>query len=155
METTLSRTFEPTSGEPDPGPQGGGGSRFEIAVVYTRESATLAALRHAARLAKGSGRPVALVVPLLVPFPQPLDQPLESREWIHRRFAALASLSPVETQVHIYLCRDRAQAVADYVPPRAVTLIGRRARWWPFTAEATLARRLTRAGREVVCVESE
>ena len=52
---------------------------------------------------------ITLVVPQVVPFPLPLSSPPVLLDWNERRFRVIASQSPVETEVQIYLCRDRLE----------------------------------------------
>ena len=43
----------------------------------------------------------------MVPYPLPLTSPPVLLDFSERQFRVLASQSPVETIVRIYLCRDR------------------------------------------------
>ncbi len=79
--------------------------RLNINVVFTSVDATLAALKEAGRLANNLSAHITLVVLQIVPYPLPLTSPLV--DWNERRFRVIASESPVETMVHLYLCRDR------------------------------------------------
>jgi hypothetical protein len=137
---------QPHIGEPD--------HRLEIAVVFTSVPATLGALKEAGALADRLAARITLVVPQIVPYPLPLTSPPVLLEFNERRFFLIASQSRVETTVRIYLCRDRQEALAAVLKPHSLIVIGGRKRWWP-TAERRLARRLRRAGHEVIVVEAE
>lgn len=129
-------------------------SRLNIVVVFTSVEATLAALRKAGALANRLGGRITLVVPQVVPFPLPLTSPPVLLDWNAKRFRIIASKSPVETTVMIYLCRDRVETLTAVLTPRSLGVIGGRRRWW-MTDEQRLARRLRRAGHEVLFTETE
>ena len=75
-------------------------------MVFTSVEATLAALKEAGNLANSLGARITLVVPQVVPYPLPLETPPVLVEFNENRFRVIASESPVETSVQIYLCRD-------------------------------------------------
>lgn len=129
-------------------------ARLNVAVVFTSVDATLAALRKAGTLANRLGGRITLVVPQVVPFPLPLTSPPVLLDWNEKRFRVIASESPVETTVMIYLCRDRVETLTTVLTPRSLVVVGGRKRWWA-TAEQRLARRLRRAGHEVIFTETE
>ncbi len=128
--------------------------RLEVVVVYTSVQMTLRALRTAAELATRLDASITLLVPQQVPYPLPLTSPPVLLDFSERRFRTLASLSPVETRVKLYLCRDTGDALARTLPPRSIVLLGAARTWWP-AREKRLARRLRRSGHEVIVVEKE
>ena len=128
--------------------------RLNIAVVFTSVESTLAALKEAGNLASSLGARITLVVPQVVPFPLPLETPPVLVEFNENRFLVMASESPVETSVQIFLCRDRFETLASVLKPGSIVVVGGRKRWWP-TKEETLARQLRRAGYEVVFKETK
>jgi hypothetical protein len=75
-------------------------------------------------------------------------------DFSERQFRVLAGQSPVDTVVRIYLCRDRMDALVQMLKPRSLVVVGGRRRWWP-TEETRIARRLRRAGHEVIFTETE
>jgi hypothetical protein len=85
--------------------------KLDISVVFTTVDATLAALQAAGNLADSLGARITLVVPQVVAFPAPLQTPRVLVEFNENRFRVIASKSPVETSVKIYLCRDRLQTL--------------------------------------------
>jgi len=130
------------------------GQELNIAVVFTSVESTLAALKEAGNLANSLGARITLVVPQVVPFPLPLETPPILVEFNENRFRVMASESPVETSVQIYLCRDRFETLATALKPGSIVVVGGRKRWWP-TKEETLARQLRRAGYEVLFKETK
>jgi len=114
----------------------------------------LAALRKAGDLANRLSGRITLVVPQVVPYPLPLTSPPVLLDWNEKRFRVIASESPVETTVLIYLCRDRLKTLTTELSSRSLVVVGGRKRWWP-TAEKRLARKLRRAGHEVLFAETE
>jgi hypothetical protein len=92
--------------------------RLNIAVVFTSVESTLTALKEAGTLANSLGAQIKLVVPQVVPYPLPLDSPPVLVEFNENRFRVMASESPVETSVQIYLCRDRFETLVSVFPAR-------------------------------------
>jgi hypothetical protein len=128
--------------------------KLDIAVVYTSPEATLAAVKEAGKLAENLGARLELVVPQVVPYALPLESPPVLLEFSERRLREIASQSPVETTVRIYLCRDSGETLEKVLQPGSLVVMGGRRRWWP-TRESALARRLRKAGHEVVFKEME
>jgi acetyl esterase/lipase len=75
-------------------------------------------------------------------------------DFSERRFRVIAATTPVETTVRLYLCRDQMETLAAVLEPHSLIVLGGRRRWWP-TQEERLARKLRRAGHEVVFTEME
>ena len=128
--------------------------QLNIAVVFTSVESTLAALKEAGDLATSLGARITLLVPQVVPFPLPLESPPVLLDFNERRFRVIASQSPVETTVRIYLCRDGLETLTTVLSPGSIVVVGGKKRWWP-TREKKLARQLRRAGHEVVFKETE
>ena|SRR5579871_334100 len=129
-------------------------SSLNVSVIFTGVAETLAALRRAAALAAELNARVTLFVLQVVPYPLPVTSPPVLLEFNERRFRLIAETARVETVVLIYLCREPQTAIEAVLPPRSLIVIGGRKHWWP-TREAALARRLRRAGHEVVFTETE
>ena len=123
-------------------------------MIFTSAESTLAALKEAGALASSLGARITLLVPQVVPFPRPLESPPVLIEFNERRFRILANQIAVETSVRIYLCRDGLETLTSVLSPGSIVVLGGRKRWWP-TREKKLARRLRRAGHEVVFKETE
>jgi len=128
--------------------------RLNIAVVFTSVESTLAALKEAGTLAQSLGAQITLLVPQVVPYPLPLESPPVLVDFSEKRFHVIASQSPVETKVSIYLCRDQMETLRSVLRPGSIVVIGGRKRWWP-TKEARLAHKLRKAGHEVLFKETE
>ncbi len=128
--------------------------KFNIAVVFTSVHATLAALKEAGNLASQLGARITLVVPEEVPYALPLETPQIPVLFTEHRFRVIASQSPVETNVHICLCRDRFSALKSALKPGSIVVLGGRKRWWP-TKDQRLARDLESVGYEVIFKETE
>ncbi len=129
--------------------------RLNISVVYTSLEATLAALQEAGVLAGSLAARLTLFVPQVVPYVLPLESPPVLVEFMENRFRAIASQSPVETSVQIYLCRDKARTLTSVLCPASIVVLGGRRRWWWPTRDEVLARELQRAGHEVIFKEVE
>ena len=128
---------------------------LNIFVLFTSVGATLAALKHAGELAASLGARITLLAAQVVPYPLPLDSPPVLVELNEHRFRVIASQSPLETQVHIYLCRDWVATLTSILNPGSLILLGgRKRRWWP-TQDQALARTLRRAGHEVIFKKTE
>ena len=94
------------------------------------------------------------MVPQVVPYPLPLETPPVLVEFNENRFRVMASESPVETSVQVYLCRDRVEMLLHMLSPSSLVVIGGRKKWWP-TSEKLMARRLRQAGHKVILMETE
>ena len=129
--------------------------RLKVTVVFTSVESTLEALKEAAMLATSLGAQITLVVPQVVPSPLPLENPLVLLEFNEKRFRVIAAESSVETNVHIFLCRDRFKALTDVLAPRSIVVLGGRKRRWRATSDQTLAKNLRRAGFEVIFKETK
>jgi len=128
---------------------------LNISVVFTSVESTLAALREAGTLASSLGARITLLVPQVVPHPLPLETPPVLVEFNEKRFRVIASQSPVETSVRIYLCRDKIHTLTSVLKPGSIVVLGGRKRWlWP-TRDEALACELRRAGHEVIFKQTE
>ena len=155
MPLVLERILIPATGHPARPSAEDTDQRLNIAVVFTCVESTLAALRKAGALAESLGARITLVAPQVVPFPLPLESPPVLLDWNENRFCAIASESPVETTVRLYLCRDSVETLKGVLSPKSLVVIGGRRRWWPFSQEKRLAATLRRAGHEVIFTETE
>jgi hypothetical protein len=154
MSLAIEKMLSPAIGQPSWPLAEEAGQKLSIDVVFTSVEATLAALKEAGILASSLGARISLVVPQVVPYPLPLETPPVLVDFNEKRFRVIASKSPVETSVHIYLCRDPFETLAKVLNPGSLVVLGGRKRWWP-TREKSLANKLRRIGHQVVFKEME
>jgi len=154
MSLAIEKILRPATGRPTRPTRVEADQRLNIAVVFTSVDSTLAALKEAGDLAGSLGARITLVVPQVVPLPLPLETPPVLVEFNENRFRVLASESPVETSVQIFLCRDRFETLATALKPGSIVVVGGRKRWWP-TKDEILARQLRDAGYEVLFKETK
>jgi hypothetical protein len=120
-----------------------------VEVIFTSTESTRAALEAASRLTRDLDAQVRLVAAQVVPYPVSLSRPTVPVEWTERHLRALAAAASVPAHVQVYLCRDQRQALADFLRPGSLVVLGGRRRWWP-TAEQRLGRWLQARGHSVV-----
>jgi len=154
MALTLERILTPSTRLPGRQAPQEVESGLNISVVFTSVDPTLAALKQAGSLANRLGAHITLVVPQIVPTHLPLDSPPVLIDWNEKRFRTIATESPVQTAVQIYLCRDRWETLSSVLKPHSLIVVGGKKRWWP-TAESRLANKLRKAGHEVIFAETE
>ncbi|MBZ5600721.1 MAG: hypothetical protein LAO79_00270 [Acidobacteriia bacterium] len=155
MSPAIAKTLVPATAHPVVSGIEETDHRLNISVVFTSIEPTLMALKEAGTLANRLGARITLLVPQLVPHPLPLDSPPVLVEFNERRFRVIAGQSTVETQVHVYLCRDRFQTLTSVLGPGSIVVLGgRKRRWWP-TRDEALAKELKRAGFEVIFKQTE
>jgi len=128
--------------------------QLSVFVIFTSTDQTLKVLQKAGELARPLGARIVVLAAQVVPYALPLDRPPVPFEFIIRRFGQMAGQFPENTQVIAYLCRDPLSALKQLLDPNCPVLIGVRKRWWP-TREERLARSLSRAGYDVMAVETE
>ena len=154
MSLAIEKILKPAPGHPTQPTRVEADQQLNIAVVFTSVESTLAALKEAGDLANSLGARIELVVPQVVPYPLPLETPPVLVEFNENRFRVMASESPVETSVQIFLCRDRFETLAAVLKPGSIVVVGGRKRWWP-TKDKSLARQLQCAGFEVLFKETK
>jgi len=127
--------------------------RLEIFVVFTALELTAAALKKACALAGNLGARIVVLAARIVPYPLALTAPPVQPSFDESRLRRIVAGCPVETAVVLCLCRDLWQSLTLALTPNALVVLGVRKRWWP-TREARLARKLRRAGYEVITAET-
>jgi hypothetical protein len=128
--------------------------QLSVFVIFTSTVGTLKALEKAGELARPLGAGIVVVAAQVVPYPLPLDRPPVPFEFVFRRFGEMVRQIPEKTQILAYLCRDQLEALNQVLDPSFPVLIAIKRRWWP-TREQRLARKLRRAGYDVISVETE
>lgn len=129
----------------------------EVNVIYTDQASTAAALGVAQSFARDLGARIHLQYAVTVPFQLPLERPGVSVSFLQEQLrAVLADLEKdgFEPMAHLYLCRDRVQALRQALKRNSLVVIGGRKHWWP-TPESRIARALEAEGHRVICVESK
>jgi hypothetical protein len=149
----IERVISPAAGYPS-GQTGEADRRINISVISTSTESTIEALRRASTFANSLGARITLVVAQVVPYPLPLASPPVLADFNERRFRQIVVETQVEASVQIYLCRDVHETLLSVIPRGSIVVVGGRKRWWP-TAERRLARKLRRAGNQVILTESE
>lgn len=146
LGTAVAPLSEPAAdeGEPQPG----------IWVISTSFESTLSAMAGATTLADRLGGRITVLVPQVVPYPLPLESPPVLLDWTEKRFQMIASLSPAETSVRIYLCRDPLDITESVLDSGSLVVIGSRKKWWP-RFESRLVRKLRRSGHHVILTDTE
>src|SRR5215471_7640714 len=140
MSLALERLLIPATGHPTIPRSEDTDQRLNISVIFTSVESTLAAMRKAGSLASSLGARITLLAPQIVPYPLPLESPPVLLEFNERRFRVIANESPVETSVHVYLCRDKLQALTSALRRGSIVVLGGRKRWWWPTRDQWLAR---------------
>jgi hypothetical protein len=153
MSPVLEKNLSPAVLQPPRPVAGEANPRLNVAVIFTSVEATLAALKQAAELACPLNASLTLIVAQIVPYPLSLTSPPVPQDFSERRFRVIADQSHVETTVRIYLCRDPDVMLIGILKPHSLVVIGGTKRWWP-TPERRLARKLRRAGHEVILTEN-
>jgi len=125
---------------------------FEVYVVYTNRSGTLAALATADRLARKLQARARLIMPYEVPYALALEHPAVPVKFLEEQLRALATHTSLEITGGIYLCRNKRHTLRILLGPDSLVIVGGRKRWWP-TAEQKLARALEQDGRHVIFAE--
>ena len=133
------------------------GRKLDLQVIFTDLPKTAAALAKARSMARGLGIHITLLVARVVPYPLPLAEPDVSVEFTEHLLESLACERDADdTDVEIYLCRDRNETIRRVLPPDSLVIVGAtKRRWWPsawFTWERSLAQMLRRDGRRVLVV---
>jgi hypothetical protein len=127
--------------------------KLEVNVVFTQLKATMAALKVAGVLTKDLRAKIRVLAPQAVPFGFPLKRPPVSVDFTEKLLLDLTSRGvqgPIETTVHLYLCRDRLDTLGQVLKPNSLVIIGG-SRWWPSDA-SYLTRMLRSIGHRVILV---
>ena len=125
-----------------------------VFVVFTSVNWTLKALEKAREIARPVGAKIVVVAVQVVPYPLPLDEPPVPMEFVIRRFEEKVGEFPEKTHISAYLCRDLMEAFKRILIPGCPVVIATQERWWP-TRNQRLARKLRRAGYDVISVKTE
>lgn len=125
-----------------------GHRKLIVNVIFTDAKGTPAALRSARTLARGLGARIRVLAPHAVPFGYSLDNPPVAIAFIEKLLGDLVSeeeQGPIETTIHLYLCRDRLDTLGQVLEPNSLVVIGGK-RWWP--NDARWMARMLRSSRD-------
>lgn len=131
-------------------------SRLAVSVVFTDMEGTAAALQSARAMARDLGAVIRLEVPVVVPQQLPLDRPMVPVNFTEQALVKLVSemgMEDMAPSIHVYLCRDRLDTLAQILQPESLVVIGGRKHWWP-TEDSRLAKALVRRGNRVALVDA-
>ncbi len=127
-------------------------SGFQLTVVFTTVFETLEALKQAARLADRLDAEIRILVAHTVPYPLPIERPRVTPDFHTRTFQTFSEQAAIETHIDVRLCRDAQCCIQEGLAPASLVVIGIGKHRWPFTREKNVARRLRRAGHQVISV---
>jgi hypothetical protein len=129
-------------------------SRLAVFVIFTSINRTLKALEKAGQLARPLQTGITILVVQKVHYSLPLDEPPVPFEFVIRHFEEMVDRLPENTRISAYVCREPMQALKRVLKHNCPVVMGVRKRWWP-TREERLARKLRRAGYDVIVVKME
>jgi hypothetical protein len=127
---------------------------LSVFVVFTSIDWQLKALEKAQDVARSLGSGIAVIALQVVPFPLPLDRPPVPIAFAARRLEEKSSEISGRAKITVYLCRDPLEALQRILNPKCPVVMGIRKKWWP-TRDERLARKLRRAGYEIILVDKE
>jgi hypothetical protein len=142
------RACETAAAETDPT------AELKVNVIFTNPKGTLAALSTAETLAHDLRGRISLLAFRHVPLPFPLARPPVSVAFLEQRLLAIARAGAqgrLRAAIHLYLCRDKRQAIRRALEPQSLVVVGGSGRWW-HGEERALAKMLRSEGFRVVFV---
>jgi hypothetical protein len=128
------------------------GANLPLHVIFTGLKETEASLWAAGQWARDLGGHLILLLAEVVPYPLPLDEPPVPAEFREKLLSRLATRQEVETQVKVFLCRDRNATLRRALQPNSIVVMGLK-RWWR-TREQWLAFLLRRDGHQVIVLDT-
>jgi hypothetical protein len=145
---------DPHGGDADVDLEPASESRLRITVLHTTPEGTVAALQAAANLAKSLGGQIDVQVHEAVPIHFSLERPHVPACFLETHLLAVIAEAGVpvdELSIHVWLCRNQKQSIADTLAPHSLVVIGGKTRWWNWH-DRSLARWLRAAGHQVLLV---
>jgi hypothetical protein len=124
-----------------------------VFVVFTSINRTLNVLEKASQLAKPLQGGIEVLAIQTVPYSLPLEDPSVPSQFLVSRLEEMAAQFPEQIKISAYLCRDLLDALKRILNRNCAVVMGVRKRWWP-TRDQRAARKLRRAGYNVILVES-
>src|SRR5690349_13829784 len=105
--------------------------QLKVTVLFTSDDRTRAALKVAARLAGNLNASIQMLVVRAIPFPLELNEPPVPLIFARRQARRLAKAAGVDTDVHVYDCRDAEETILKMLPGHSIVVIGARWTWLP------------------------
>ncbi|MBV9269320.1 MAG: hypothetical protein JO061_24330 [Acidobacteriaceae bacterium] len=125
---------------------------LEVIIPFTTVKMSQAALRYAEQLCSGVQASVRVVKVVVVPFPLDLEKPAVPPRFVAQQLSSLRCNLPLT--IDIRLGRERIPALTSAFAANTIALMVTPKRWWT-TKEERLAKKLKRAGRDVLLTYME
>lgn len=125
-----------------------------VFVLFTSIHWTLKALERAREIARPLGASIVVVAVQVVPYPLPLSAPPVPFDFVVKRFEEKTGELSGEVQISAFLCRDLMEGLKCALNRNSPVVIGTPKGWLP-TRDERMARKLLRAGYEVILVDEE
>ena len=122
---------------------------LEVFVIFTDAQGTVAAIQAAEALAEQLGARLRLVMPYEVSYRLPLTKPPVPVEFLEGQLRELAAKTGLDVDAQVCLCRNKASALGNLLPPNSLIVLGAKKRWWP-TAAQRLSQSLIGDGHRVI-----
>jgi hypothetical protein len=123
--------------------------RLEVFVIYTDAQGTVAAIKAAEGLAQQLEARLRLVMPFEVSYSLPLTKPQVPVEFLEGQLRELTAKTGLEVDAQVCLCRHKASALGNLLPPNSLIVLGAKKHWWP-TAAQRLSLSLMGDGHKVI-----
>ena len=132
----------------------GSDGQLEVTLLFTSPEATVPALERTGALLGGLNARINLVALETVPYALALNNPPVCVAFKEQRLRDIAVESPIDTTVHLYICRSPLDTLTSVLKPSSILVVGTRKRWWPTWAHR-FARKLESAGFRILLLEFE
>jgi hypothetical protein len=130
------------------------GWSLPVSVIVTTMNWSRRAFEKAGQMANQLHVGIEIIAIRVVPYPLPLDRPPVPCEFIVRRLEEIAGNIPAPVAISVCCCRDPLEALNRRMNPKCPIIMAAGNKW-RLNHDQRLARRLRRAGYNIVLVESE
>ena len=122
-----------------------------VQVIATTYEGTRAAIETAVPLARGSQRPLTVVVPkIVVDYPQSTDEAADATEAAVEDYKEFIDELDGNGSVRVCLCQSVDDLIERMTAPNMTIVVGGPSGRWRMSPEERFANRLSRRGRHVV-----
>ena len=121
-----------------------------IQVIATTYDGTHAAIETAVPLARGSQRPLTVVVPKVVDYPVSTDEAADATEAVVADYKDCIARLGGDGSVRVCLCRNIDELIERLTAPSMTIVVGGPSGRWRMSPEERFANRLSRLGRRVL-----